>query len=57
MSFDEKSLTYQLEKRWLPVLNLTDDSLRVYPLDASAKAQAKVFGSPPLYEPPDYLIL
>lgn len=54
---DEKSLTYQLEKRWLPVLILTDDSLRVYPLNAHAKAQAKVFGSPPLYEPPDFLIL
>ncbi|MBZ8181466.1 MAG: CRISPR-associated endonuclease Cas2 [Oscillatoria sp. PMC 1051.18] len=46
-----------LEKRWLKVLNLEEDSLRAYPLDKTAKEQTKVFGSPPPYEPPDYLIL
>lgn len=46
-----------LEQRWLKVLNLAEDSLRVYPLDAIAKQQTKVFGSDPPYEPPDFLIL
>ena len=54
-----------LEQRWLKVLNLAEDSLRVYPLDAMgsaqpkaiAKQQTKVFGSDPPYEPPDFLIL
>ncbi|WP_071518652.1 CRISPR-associated endonuclease Cas2 [Geitlerinema sp. PCC 9228] len=47
----------KLLSRWLKVLKLPEDSLRVYPLDAKAKAQARVYGSPPPYEPPDYLIL
>ncbi|WP_236140320.1 hypothetical protein [Nostoc sp. CMAA1605] len=46
-----------LEKRWLPILKLNEDSVRVYPLDATAKQQTRVYGSQPPYEPPDYLIL
>ncbi|MGY2793524.1 CRISPR/Cas system-associated endoribonuclease Cas2 [Thermostichus sp. MS-CIW-36] len=49
-------LENKLEQSWLPLLNLKEDSLRAYPLDAAAKKQAKVFGGPPPYEPPDYLI-
>jgi len=45
-----------VEQSWLPLLNLQEDSLRAYPLDASAKQRTKVFGGPPPYEPPDYLI-
>lgn len=54
---DEKTLTQQLEKRWLPILKQSEDNLRVYPLDTSAKQQTRVYGSSPPYEPPDYLIL
>jgi CRISPR-associated protein Cas2 len=53
---DTAELEEKLEKSWLPLLNLKEDSLRAYPLDAAAKKQAKVFGGPPPYEPPDYLI-
>lgn len=54
---DEATLVKLLEKRWLQVLKLNEDSLRVYPLDRTAKARTRVYGSPPPYEPPDYLIL
>jgi CRISPR-associated protein Cas2 len=54
---DGKTLERLLRDRWLKVLKIPEDSLRAYPLDATAKAQAKVFGSPPPYEPPDYVIL
>ncbi|HEY9866154.1 MAG TPA: CRISPR-associated endonuclease Cas2 [Candidatus Obscuribacterales bacterium] len=50
-------LEHLLERRWLKVLKLDEDSLRVYPLDNMAKQQTRVFGSDPPYEPPDYLIL
>jgi CRISPR-associated protein Cas2 len=53
----EKELVKLLEKRWLTVLNLREDNLRIYPLDGSAKKQTKVYGSPPPYEPPDFVIL
>ncbi|MGI0485026.1 CRISPR-associated endonuclease Cas2 [Pantanalinema rosaneae CENA516] len=53
----EAELMELLQQRWLPLLKLAEDSLRVYPLDGKAKQQARVYGSPPLYEPPDYLIL
>ncbi|MBE9168828.1 CRISPR-associated endonuclease Cas2 [Pleurocapsales cyanobacterium LEGE 06147] len=46
-----------LDKRWLKVLKLSEDSLRAYPLDSKAKQETKVYGSPPPYEPPDYIIL
>jgi CRISPR-associated protein Cas2 len=46
-----------IERHWLKVLKLSEDSLRAYPLSGTAKKQAKIYGSPPLYEPPDYLIL
>ena len=54
---NEVDLKYQLEKRWLPVLKVSEDNLRVYPLNAEAKMGAEVYGSPLPYEPPDYLIL
>ncbi|MTJ07795.1 CRISPR-associated endonuclease Cas2 [Anabaena sp. UHCC 0204] len=54
---DDKELNYQLEKRWLKVLKLSEDNLRVYPLDETAKQNTRVFGSDPPYQPPDYLIL
>jgi CRISPR-associated protein Cas2 len=54
---DSTSLNYLLEKRWLPLLKLSEDDLRVYPLDAIAKQQTRVYGGQPPYEPPDYLIL
>jgi len=54
---DAGTLAQLLEKRWLKVLKLDEDSLRAYPMDARAKEQTKVYGSPPPYEPPDYLIL
>lgn len=54
---DDEALNYQLEKRWLPLLKLSEDNLRVYPLSATAKQQTRVYGSSPPYEPPDYLIL
>lgn len=53
----EKVLSQLLEKRWLKVLNLQEDSLRAYPLNAISKTKAKIYGSPDLYEPPDFLIL
>lgn len=53
----EERLNQLLERRWLPLLNLQEDSLRVYPLDARAKQRTRVYGGPPPYEPPDYLIL
>lgn len=56
-SLNQKTLEQLLRDRWLKVLNVEEDSLRLYPLDSVQKQQAKVFGSPPLYEPPDYLIL
>jgi CRISPR-associated protein Cas2 len=54
--------TKQLEKlspKWLKVLNLQEDSIRIYPLDAEAKQKAKIHGKKdqPPYESPDYLIL
>jgi CRISPR-associated protein Cas2 len=54
---DEKTLLQQLERYWLPLLKQSEDSLRIYPLDKTAKQRTKVYGSPPPYEPPDYLIL
>lgn len=54
---DESVLDRQLERYWLPLLNLEQDNLRVYPLDATAKRRTRVFGSPRLYEPPDFVIL
>jgi len=53
---DEETLAGLMENRWVKVLNLSEDSLRAYPLTRTAKKQAKIYGSPPLYEPPDYLI-
>jgi CRISPR-associated protein Cas2 len=53
----EEQLNQLLERRWLPLLNLREDSLRIYPLDARAKRRSRVYGGPPPYEPPDYLIL
>lgn len=54
---EEKELRQLLEKRWLKVLNLREDNLRIYPLDETAKKRTLVFGGPPPYEPPDYVIL
>jgi len=54
---DEPMLVRQLERYWLPLLNLEEDNLRVYPLDATAKIRTRVFGSPRPYEPPDFMIL
>jgi len=54
---DNQDLNYQLEKRWLPVLKLSEDNLRVYPLDAISRDKTRVYGGAPPYEPPDYLIL
>ncbi len=54
---NETDLTYQLEKRWLPLLDSNEDNLRVYPLDKKAKQKTRIHGSPPPYEPPDYVIL
>lgn len=53
----EKELRHLLEKRWLKVLNLREDNLRIYALDETAKKRTLVFGGPPPYEPPDYVIL
>jgi CRISPR-associated protein Cas2 len=50
-------LEQKLAKYWLPLLNLDEDNLRVYPLDAASKQRTKVFGSPRPYEPPDFVIL
>ncbi|OLP19163.1 CRISPR-associated endonuclease Cas2 [Leptolyngbya sp. 'hensonii'] len=54
---DEPTLAQLLENSWLPVLKLSEDSLRAYPLDAIARDRTKVYGSPPPYEPPDYIVL
>ncbi|WP_030008340.1 CRISPR-associated endonuclease Cas2 [Picosynechococcus sp. NKBG042902] len=54
---EEKTLRRLLEERWLPTLNLNQDSLRIYPLDQNAIRRTFVYGSPPPYEPPDYVIL
>ena len=54
---DAKAMRWQLDRYWLPVLKLSEDSLRAYPLDGKAKRQAEVYGSPPLYEPPGVVIL
>jgi len=54
---DTETMEQQLTRYWLPILKLSEDSLRAYPLDARTKQQAKVYGSPPLYEPPDVVIL
>jgi CRISPR-associated protein Cas2 len=53
----EADITEHLEKRWLPQLNLTEDSLREYPLNKTAREQAKIYGGPPPYQPPDYVVL
>jgi CRISPR-associated protein Cas2 len=50
-------MNQQLEKYWLPLLDLEVDNLRVYPLDAIAKQRTKVFGGIRPYEPPDFVIL
>ena len=50
-------LEQKLAKYWLPLLNLDEDNLRVYPLDAASKQRTKVFGSPRPYEPPEFVIL
>lgn len=54
---EESTLVGELEQRWLPVLKLSEDSLRVYPLDAMTRSKTRVYGGPPPYEPPDYIIL
>ncbi|MEB3887251.1 CRISPR-associated endonuclease Cas2 [Lyngbya sp. CCY1209] len=54
---EEKVLEDLLNKRWLRVLKLEEDSLRAYPLNPATKAQVKVYGGPAPYEPPDFLIL
>lgn len=54
---DEPDLTYQLEKRWLPLLKLSEDNLRVYPLNLTSQQQTRIYGGEPPYQPPDYLIL
>jgi CRISPR-associated protein Cas2 len=53
----DSQLQNLLEKRWLKVLNLKEDSLRAYPLTETTKNQVKFYGSLPPYEPPDFLIL
>jgi CRISPR-associated protein Cas2 len=50
-------ISHLLTTRWLLVLKVSEDNLRVYPLDASAKQKVRVYGSAEPYEPPDYLIL
>jgi len=54
---EEREIAQLIEKKWLPLLRLHEDSLRVYPLDAIARSRAKIYGGPPPYEPPDYVIL
>ncbi|TBR58886.1 CRISPR-associated endonuclease Cas2 [Westiellopsis prolifica IICB1] len=54
---DTNILSHLLVMRWLPLLKLSEDNLRVYPLDATAKQQVRVYGSAAPYEVPDYLIL
>jgi CRISPR-associated protein Cas2 len=54
---DEDELDGLLQRKWLPVLEISEDSLRAYPLDLKARRSVKVFGSPPPYEPPDFIIL
>ncbi|RUT02260.1 hypothetical protein DSM106972_063350 [Dulcicalothrix desertica PCC 7102] len=53
----ENILNHLLENDWLPTLKLSEDNLRVYPLNETTKQQVRVYGSPPPYEPPDCLIL
>jgi CRISPR-associated protein Cas2 len=53
----EKDLENCVKRQWLPILDLAEDSLRAYPLDKTARDQVKTFGSPPPYEPPDFIIL
>ena len=50
-------LSHLLVTRWLPLLKVSEDNLRLYPLDATAKQQMRVYGSAIPYEVPDYLIL
>jgi CRISPR-associated protein Cas2 len=50
-------ISHLLATRWLLVLKVSEDNLRVYPLEASAKQKVRVYGSDKPYEPPDYLIL
>ena len=50
-------LNHLLVTRWLPLLKVSEDNLRVYPLDATAKKHVRVYGSATPYEVPDYLIL
>ncbi len=54
---DEATLTDCLTHQWLPILKLSEDSLRAYPLDQSAKKRTKIYGHPPIYEQPDYIIM
>lgn len=54
---EDNILAYHLQKRWLPILKLSEDNLRIYPLDATAKQQTRVYGSEPPYEPPDCVIV
>lgn len=54
---EQKKLEQLLEKKWLKVLELSEDSLRIYPLNQISVQEAKVYGSKPPYQPPDYLIL
>lgn len=51
----ESVLENLLNRKWLKVLD-KEDSLRIYPLNQLTKAKVKVYGSPPPYEPPDFLI-
>lgn len=53
----EEKVLDRLLPRWLKVLEVEEDCLRIYPLDERAKQGTRVFGSPPPYEPPDFLIL
>lgn len=54
----EAELVPLLEGRWLKVLKLSEDHLRVYPLDGGARDRTRVYGTGnPPYEPPDFVIL
>ncbi|MDZ8242348.1 MAG: CRISPR-associated endonuclease Cas2 [Nostoc sp. ChiQUE01a] len=50
-------LSHLLVTRWLPLLKVSEDNLRVYSIDATEKPQVRVYGSAAPYEVPDYLIL
>ena len=52
----ESTLEQLITKKWLKVLDTREDSLRAYPLNQLTKAKIKVYGSPPPYETPDFLI-